>query len=50
MAGRALFVGFGIPVRGREKRADAFGVVPATTGGGVGPEMVLYGEPVGKLG
>ena len=118
MADRALFVGFGTPVRGREERAvavfnefvamfgrmqadgriegmdvtlldahgaelggvflvqgsaeqcsalrydeefrravidaqlivDDFGVVPATTGEGVGPEMAMYGEAVGKLG
>jgi len=118
MADRALFVGFGMPVRGREERAvavfnefvamfgrmqadgriegmdvtlldahggdlggfflvqgsaeqcsalrydeefrravidaqlivDDFGVVPATTGAGVGPEMAMYGEAVGKLG
>ena len=29
---------------------DDFGVVPATTGEGVGPEMAMYGEAVGKLG
>src|SRR6478735_7246796 len=118
MADRALFVGFGVPVRGREERAIAvfndfvamfgrmqsdgriegvdialldahggdlggfflvqgsadqcaalqnneefrravidaslivenFGVVPAVTGEGVGPEMAKYGEAVGKLG
>jgi hypothetical protein len=118
MADRALFVGFGMPVRGREERAiavfnefvamfgrmqadgriegmdvtlldahggdlggfflvqgseeqcsalrydeefrravidatlivDDFGVVPATTGAGVGSEMAMYGEAVGKLG
>jgi hypothetical protein len=118
MADRALFVGFGMPVRGREERAiavfnefaamfgrmqadgriegmdvtlldahggelggfflvqgsaeqcsalqndeefrravidaslivDDLGVVPATTGEGVGPEMAMYGEAVGKLG
>ena len=118
MADRGLFVGFGVPVRGREERAIAvfgefvamfgrmqsdgriegiditlldahggdlggfflvrgsaeqcaalqndeefrraaidatlvvenFGVVAAVTGEGVGPEMALYGEAVGKLG
>jgi ABC-type amino acid transport substrate-binding protein len=118
MADRALFVGFGNPVRGREERAIAvfnefvamfgrmqsdgriegidialldahggdlggfflvhgsaeqcaalqndeefrraaidasliaenFGVVPAVTGEGIGPEMTMYGEGVGKLG
>jgi hypothetical protein len=118
MADRALFVGFGVPVRGREERAIAvfgeflamfgrmqsdgridgvdvtlldahggdlggfflvhgsadqcaalqndeefrravidasliaenIGVVPAVTGEGVGPEMAMYGEAVGKLG
>ena len=118
MADRALFVGFGTPVRGREERAIAvfnefvamfgrmqsdgrieglditlldahggdlggffmahgsteqcaalqndeefrraavdaslivenFGVVPAATGAGVGNEMAMYGEAVGKLG
>jgi len=118
MAGRALFVGFGVPVRGREERAVAvfnefvamfgrmqsdgriegidvtlldahggdlggffmvhgsaeqcatlqydeefrhavvdaslivenIGVVPAATGAGVGSEMAIYGEAVGKLG
>jgi hypothetical protein len=118
MADRALFVGFGTPVRGREERAVAvfnefvamfgrmqsdgriegmdvtlldphggdlggfflahgsaaqcaalqndeefrravvdaslivenLGVVPAATGEGVGPEMAMYSEAVGKLG
>ena len=118
MGDRALFVGFGAPVRGREERAvevfgefvglcgrmqadgriegmdvtlldphggelggfflvqgsadqcaalqndeefrravidaslivENFGVVPAVTGEGVGPEMAMYGEAVGKLG
>jgi hypothetical protein len=118
MADRALFVGFGVPVRGREERAiavfnefvamlgrmqsdgriegmevtlldahggdlggffmvhgsaeqcaalqndeefrravtdatlivESFGVVPATTGEGIGREMAMYGEAVGKLG
>ena len=118
MADRALFVGFGNPVRGREERAiavfgefvamfgrmqsdgriesvdvtlldphggdlsgffrahgsveqcaalqndeefrraiidaslivDNIGVVPAATGAGVGGEMAMYGEAVGKLG
>jgi hypothetical protein len=118
MADRALFVGFGIPVRGREERAievfsefvamfgrmqldgriegmdvtlldahggdlggffmvhgsaeqcaalqneeefrravidatlivESFGVVPATTGEGVGREMAMFGEAVAKVG
>ena len=118
MADRALFVGFGQPVRGREERAvevfnefvgmlgrmqsearvegmdvtlldphggdlggffmvhgseaqcaalpndeefrramidaslivENLGVVPAATGEGVGPEMAMYSEAVGKLG
>ena len=118
MADRALFVGFGVPVRGREERAIAvfnefvamfgrmqsdgriegmdvalldahggdlggffmvhgsaeqcaalqydeefrgavvdaslivenLGVVPAATGAGVGNEMAIYSEAVGKLG
>ena len=118
MGERALFVGFGAPVRGREERAievfnefvgmfgrmasdgriegmdvclldphggdlggffmahgsaeqcaalqndeefrraiidaslivDNIGVVPAATGAGVGGEMAMYGEAVGKLG
>ena len=29
---------------------DDVGVVPAATGEGVGPEMAMYGEAVGKLG
>ena len=29
---------------------ENFGVVPAATGEGVGPEMAMYGEAVGKLG
>jgi hypothetical protein len=29
---------------------DDFGVVPAATGEGVGSEMAMYGEAVGKLG
>src|SRR5215213_7916819 len=114
MADRALFVGFGAPVRGREERAievfnefggmqsdgriegidvalldphggdlggffmvqgseaqcaalpndeefrracidaslivENFGVVPAVTGEGVGPEMGMYAEAVAKVG
>jgi hypothetical protein len=29
---------------------DHFGVVPAVTGEGVGPEMAMYSEAVGKVG
>ena len=98
MTDRALFVGFGAPVRGREERAvevfgefvqmfgrmqsdgriaamdvtlldphggdlggffmvhgsesqrAAVGVVPAVTGDGVGRQMAMYGEAVGKVG